>query len=66
MTLPSSVDPATHQACLDSLKRTYSYLDETALGSEEVRQYIPAPQKRFLHARLRECVLYFFLLACTC
>lgn len=51
--------PSAHHACLDSLKRGFGYLDERALGSSEVRQYIPEREYKSLVTRFRECVLKF-------
>jgi len=43
-----------HQACLDSLRRAFGYLDENALGSVEVRQFIPQHDFKMLVDRFRE------------
>ncbi|TCD66302.1 hypothetical protein EIP91_001548 [Steccherinum ochraceum] len=46
--------PPEHQAILDSLKRSFSYLDDRALGSTEVQQFIPEPEYKALVGRFRE------------
>ncbi|THH29253.1 hypothetical protein EUX98_g4918 [Antrodiella citrinella] len=48
------MSPPAHQPCLDTLKRCCAHLDEKALGSANVRQYIPQPELNLLMDRLKE------------